>query len=149
MLTRQWLAICLILSFVLVGNSRADETAIAGDAGVDKQALSAPVWLDSYSEAMRKAKAEKKMLLIHFFRPGDQRRQEAPDAADSVVNIERCFSQRSVCESLGGFVLAKLPLDASITTGGKPQKLLDNPAFVELHKGPGIAVIDLAHEDAE
>jgi len=122
---------------------------IASDAGTDKQTLSAPVWLDSYSEAMRQAKAEKKMMLIHFFRPADQRRQEAPDAADSVINVERCFSKRSVVETLGGFVLVKLPLDTSITVAGRPQKLLDNAAFVELHKGAGIAVIDLAHEDAD
>jgi len=107
------------------------------------------VWIENYSEAMREAKADKKLMLIHFYRPSDQRRQEAPDAADSVVNIEKQFNRPSVRESLDRFVLTKLPLDATITTGGKTQRVLSHAAFAEMHGSPGIAVIDFAHEDQE
>jgi len=129
----------------------ADEgDAAPADASAPPQAAaSSPVWLDSYSEAMKQAKADKKLMLIHFYRPSDQRRQEAPDAADSVVNIEKQFNRPSIRESLDRFVLIKLPLDSSITTGGKSQRVLSHQAFTEMRGGPGIAVIDFAHEDQE
>jgi hypothetical protein len=98
---------------------------------------------------MRQAKADKKLMLIHFYRPSDQRRQEASDAADSVVNVEKQFNRPSIRESLDRFILAKLTLDTTITSGGKTQRVLSHQAFAEMHGGPGIAVIDFAHEGEE
>jgi hypothetical protein len=43
----------------------------------------------------------------------------------------------------------KLPIDAELTVKGKTQRLLDHAAFSELHKGPGIAVIDLVDKNSE
>jgi len=151
MLIRLWLAALAILFVCSTRTLVADEGQDAApEAGQKAQSASpAPVWLDNYSDAMRQAKADKKLMLIHFYRPSDQRRQEAPDAADSVVNIEKQFNRSSIRESLDGFVLTKLPLDASITTGGKSQRVLSHAAFTEMHGGPGIAVIDFAHEDQE
>jgi hypothetical protein len=108
-----------------------------------------PTWLEDYSQAMAQAKAEKKLMLIHFFRPSDQQRSEAQAAGDSVVNVEKAFNQPSIREKLSGYVLAKLPIDSQITVKGQTIRLLDHGAFSELHKGPGLAVIDLAHEQAE
>ncbi len=64
-------------------------------------------------------------------------------------NIERAFSTPEIREKLGDFVLAKLPIDTTITAQRKPLKVLDHAAFSELHKGPGIAVIDFAHKNTE
>jgi hypothetical protein len=70
-------------------------------------------------------------------------------AGDSVVNIENAFEQPAVRENLDSFVLVKLPIDSQINAKGKSIRLLEHGAFSELHKGPGIAVIDLAHENTE
>jgi hypothetical protein len=151
MLTRLWLAVGAILFVCSTHSLFADEGSdVASNAGQKTVSASpAPVWIESYSEAMKQAKADKKMMLIHFYRPSDQRRQEAPDAADSVVNIEKQFNRPSIREALDRFVLTKLPVDATITTGGKVQRALSHQAFAEMHGGPGIAVIDFAHEDEE
>jgi len=98
---------------------------------------------------MDQAKAEKKLMLIHFYRPSDQKRSEAANAGDSVVNVEKAFNQPAIREKLSGMVLTKLPIDAQITVKGQTIRLLDHGAFSELHKGPGLAVIDLAHEKTE
>src|SRR5262245_7456827 len=150
MLTRLWLAVGAILFVCSTHRLLADEgDAAPAKTSAPQAAASSGVWLESYSDAMRQAKADKKLMLIHFFRPSDQRRQEAPDAADSVVNIEKQFNRPSIRESLDRFVLTKLPVDATITTGGKSQRVLSHQAFAEMKGGPGIAVIDFAHEDEE
>src|SRR6266496_3846341 len=98
MLTRLWLAIVAILFACSTHILLADEgEAAASEAGQKAQSASpAPEWLDNYSDAMRQAKADKKLMLIHFYRPSDKRRQEAADAADSVVNIEKQFNRPSI-----------------------------------------------------
>ncbi len=88
-------------------------------------------------------------MLIHFFCAADQQRNEAAEAGDSVVNIEKALEQSSIREKMGDYVLTKLPIDAQITVKGETVRLLDHGAFSELHKRPGIAVIDLAHENTE
>src|SRR4029079_4120985 len=57
-----------------------------------------PEWLDDYVDAMDRAKAEGKLMLIHFYRSSDQRRKEAGKAADSVENIERAFATPEIQE---------------------------------------------------
>jgi hypothetical protein len=106
-------------------------------------------WVEDYNQAMKQAVDEKRLMLVHFYRPSDQRRTEAADAGDSVVNIESALNQRGLCEKLAGYVLTKLPLDAQANSKGEKVRLLDHGAFSELHKGPGLAVIDLAHEGTE
>jgi hypothetical protein len=121
---------------------------VADAALLDSQSAN-PEWLNDYVDAMDRAKAEGKLMLIHFYRSSDQRRKEAGQAADSVANIERAFSTPEIGEKLGEFVLVKLPIDTTITVQRKPLKVLDHAAFSELHKGPGIAVIDFAHKNTE
>ena len=120
----------------------ADE--VAGD-----ERDGAAVWLIDYSQAMKQAKSEKKLMLVHFYRASDQKRREAAEAIDSVVNIEEAFDHLAARHKLDDFVLTKLPLDATTTIDGKSLRILDHGAFSELQKGPGIAVIDLAHEGTE
>lgn len=107
------------------------------------------VWLDGYKEAMKQGEREHKLMLIHFFRPEDQRRAEAAEAADSVANIEKNFEQDGVREKLDKFVLTKLPVNTSINVHGEEVRLLSHKAYAELRNGPGIAVIDFAHPEAE
>lgn len=107
------------------------------------------VWLDSYKEAMKQAEAEHKLMLIHFFRPEDQKRAEASTAADSIANIEKSLEQDGVREKLDRYVLAKLPVESYVNVKGEQIRLLSHKAFAELRNGPGIAVIDFAHPEAD
>jgi hypothetical protein len=125
------------------------QSAAADAAQPAEPALLPLVWQDNYTEAMDQAKAENKMMLVHFFRPRDQRRTEAAEAADSVVNVEKTLEKPELREKLNHFVLVKLPLQTEITLKGKTTKLLDHASFAELHKGPGIAVIDLVDPKTE
>jgi hypothetical protein len=126
--------------------STTESATMASESSPAPQSL---VWMDDYSQAMKQAKEEKKLMLIHFYRPSDQQRAEASAAGDSVVNIEQALNQPAVREKLDGFVLTKLPIDSQISVKNKIIRLLDHAAFSELHKGPGIAIIDLAHENTE
>lgn len=137
MIARSSFALCALLcSLALVQFAKADEPSL--------------VWSDDYTAAMEQAKAEKKLMLIHFYRAADQSRKEAASAADSVANVERAFEEPGIREKVAQrFVLVKLPVDAGITSKGQPVKLLEHGAFSELHKGPGVAVIDMAHEKAD
>jgi hypothetical protein len=108
------------------------------------------VWSNNYIKTMAQAKAEKKLMLVHFYRASDQTRKEAAEAGDSVANVERALEEPGVREKLAErFVLAKLPIDAEITAKGENLRLLNHGAFSELHKGPGVAIIDFAHEGAD
>jgi hypothetical protein len=121
----------------------------AGEAAPIAETAATVEWMDDYVAAMDKARAENKLMLIHFFRASDQRRKEAGQAADSVANVEQAFSTPEIQPKLGDYVLVKLPIDTAITYQRKPLKVLDHAAFSELHKGPGIAVIDFAHPNAD
>ena len=91
----------------------------AADAALLDSPSEKPEWLDDYVDAMDRAKAEGKLMLIHFYRSSDQRRKEAGQAADSVANIERAFSTPAIGEKLGDFVLVKLPIDTAISVQRK------------------------------
>ena len=129
--------------------SKSVETDSASSVGATADSSAAPEWLDSYVSAMDQAKAENKLMLVHFYRATDQLRKEAGEAADSVTNIERAFVTPEIQGKLGDYVLVKLPIDCQITCQHKPLRVLEHAAFAELHKGPGIAVIDFAHKDTE
>lgn len=105
-------------------------------------------WLDNYRAATDQAKSEHKHVLVHFYRAADQSKKNAPNAIDSVANIERTFSEPGIRERLDSYVLVKLPVETEIKVEGKSVKLLSHEAFSELRTGPGIAVIDYAHEKA-
>ena len=169
------LTICLIASRSIAadGNKHGPETAQPGaDAAVSSavgkeqksssveaessrktgpaiEPPAAPEWLDSYVSAMDQARAENKLMLVHFYRATDQLRKEAGQAADSVTNIERAFASPEIQGKLDNYVLVKLPIDAQIACQHKQLRVLEHAAFAELHKGPGIAVIDFAHKDTE
>ena len=88
-------------------------------------------------------------MLIHFFRPEDQRRAEAAEAADSVANIEKALQEAGIRDKLDQYVLAKLPVESRINVKGESLRLLSHKAFAELRNGPGIAVVDFAHPEAD
>jgi hypothetical protein len=144
--------ITMVGLFLVVAASRFFVPNLVNAAEEKPQPHAAPKplhWLDDYRDATAQAKAEKKQLLIHFYRASDQTRKEAPSAVDSVANVERGLQEPGIREILDRYVLAKLPVETEIRIKGESVRLLNHGAFSELRKGPGVAVVDFAHEGKE
>jgi hypothetical protein len=77
------------------------------------------------------------MLLIVFQAPEDDSARQAFEK-HSLANPE-------VQKRQGRYVLAKLPLDASIRINGQQVRLLDHPSFAEMQRRQGVAVLDFAN----
>lgn len=98
------------------------------------------VWQTNYAAALAQARREQKMLLVYFRSAG----------ADALRDqFENSLRDRRLYEPLSKVVLVFLPLNAASTEGGKLTALIAHPAFEELHNGPGLAMIDLAHPDKD
>lgn len=95
-------------------------------------------WYEDYSVAYKDAQQQKKQLLIVFHN------EQLAEFEKSALNDDRNVGL------LKNVVRVKVPLDASIVTAdGKtdqPQRLLDLPAFSQMYKKPGFALIDLTDE---
>jgi hypothetical protein len=99
-------------------------------------------WYTDYGQAMEAAIEQQRMLFIFFFDP------QKPDA-------HRAFEEQSLADPRNrevlarDYVAARLPIDTTITSGGKPTELLKHPAYAEMLGRSGVAVLDFAHPEAE
>ncbi len=104
-------------------------------------------WEADYDAAYRLARKEKKLLFIYFREAPAARTvsdgEQAPDPVEATVTDPDMQSR------LDDFVFARLPMDATSSAEEKPVVLIEHDAFSELRGGPGIAIIDLAHPDAD
>ena len=95
-------------------------------------------WHDNYTDAYQQAKTEKKQLLIVF------------SNADLKGFEQTALNDEKVQPLLNKVVRVKLPLDAEVPAAegsdAKAEKLLDQPAFGQMYKKPGFAVIDLTDD---
>jgi len=97
-------------------------------------------WHDDYSAAYQAAKTEQKQLFIVF---------KNADMADFEKTALR---NEKLLPLLNKLVRVMLPLDAAVqvpaTEGAEPksEKLLDQPAFAQMYKKPGFAIVDLTDE---
>jgi hypothetical protein len=95
-----------------------------------------PVWQSNYARAAAQARREQKMLLVYFRALGsDPIRDE----------FELSLGDPRLYAPLSRVVMVYVPVDAQSAEGAEPGPLLSHPAFEELHGGPGVALIDLAH----
>jgi hypothetical protein len=96
-------------------------------------------WYTDYSTARCEARRDKKMLVVHFL----------PDANTTAQReLERWISRSSaIREQLGGYVLLRLPLDATTNGRRRGDCVLDEPTFEHLGRRPGIAILDFQHTD--
>ncbi|MBN1912154.1 MAG: hypothetical protein JW818_20710 [Pirellulales bacterium] len=92
-------------------------------------------WMSDYAEAMSRAEKQGKMLLVVF---------TGQDAACPARAMQdRLQADPALGKRLAeDYVCLSLPADAQIHVGGQPVKVLDHPAFTELDKSPGMAVLD-------
>jgi hypothetical protein len=97
-----------------------------------------PLWHDRYDVAWKQAEQQQRMMLIQFTAEKPTRIQQ---------DLEKLIASDTKLQAkLANFVLAKLPLDATVVIGGQTQSVIGHPAFAEMHGYPGLAIIDLAHE---
>ncbi len=100
----------------------------------DAAAKPQPVWHDSYSEARKEAEQSGRYLCIVF---DDPQQQEAGDTMCRQLTSHPDFSQLSE-----KFVLARLPKNTVVQSGGKSTLLLKHGAFTEMRGKPGISILD-------
>ncbi len=112
-------------------------------AGQSGDAEAAPlVWHSDYGEAWNQAQAEHKMLLLRFV-AGPQ-----PSAAQRGLD-DYLSEHPEVVHQMNDLVLLRLPINATVRTDGAPVRLLQHGAFEDMRGNEGLAIIDLAHENAE
>ena len=98
-------------------------------------------WSEDYHQALDAAKEERKFALIWFY---DTR------AASTTERFEReVWSQPEIVRALAEYYVAvRLPTDAEVTIGESQVTLLAHPAFAEMQRSPGIAVLDMTDESS-
>jgi len=99
-------------------------------------------WHDDYRQAMSAAVEQQRSMFILFCEPGSHATQQA-------FERQALADPKSREKLIRELVLLKLPSNAVITSGGKPLELLKHAAFAEMVGHPGMAIIDLAHPQAE
>lgn len=96
-------------------------------------------WASDYAQAAATATQKRQMLLILFRTPADcplSDRFEKQTLADAQIRLR-----------LAHMVCVKLPLDTTIAEGDRQVVLVEHPAFAEMHRTPGLAIVDYAHSD--
>ncbi len=98
-------------------------------------------WHTDYGKATETAESGKKMLLVYFQDQGNK---------DLVKEFDTgALSDPEIVARLDNYICVKLPLDATITSGGKPVCLLQHGSMAEMLGKPGLAIIDYAHPDTD
>ena len=129
--------------FASIGGTPQPQKGVASKVPAQKKSAAQaaplaemPAWLNDYADALEKAKAGQKMLLVHFCQPNNT----------NCAAIERSLTNPRVRHRVQNYVLARVGTDATISQEGQKVRLLEHSSFSELHGGPGLAVIDLAHK---
>jgi hypothetical protein len=98
-------------------------------------------WLSDYRAAMDEARAENKMVLVWF-------QAAAESSVDHAFEAE-VLNQPRINQRLGNsFVAVRVPVDGSVIVGHELIELLAHPAFAELHRRPGLAIVDLTDDQS-
>lgn len=97
-----------------------------------------PRWLTDYGRAYAEAERMGKMLLIYFHDNGSS----SPCSRFE----QQTLGDAKVIEKLADYVCLRLPVNATIISGGKQIELLKQTSFSEMLGRPGIAVVDLANK---
>lgn len=98
-------------------------------------------WNTDYAQAYCEAQKQGKMLVVDFYRVG--RRSLGRRYASEVLCDPR------VCEKLGAYVLARLPLRARFQTDSQTMRVLEHPAFAEMLDSEGVAILDFTDAKSE
>jgi hypothetical protein len=91
-------------------------------------------WHEDYSEAIRTAERERRMLFVYF-------RNDDRDAEQEQFERDALSSVR-VRRRLGCFVLARLSRRTTVQVEGQPVELLKHASFSTMYGRQGIAIVD-------
>ena len=92
-------------------------------------------WQNDYRAALRNAKAQRKYLLVVFYR----------DPAKDLRQLQLAVLADPLRQLLDRYVPCQLSTETRVVIDGRELRLLDHAAFEELGGGPGLAIIDFAH----
>ncbi|MCC9609686.1 thioredoxin family protein [Blastopirellula sp. JC732] len=123
MLKRTLLAIVTLLAISLTQSAYADS----------------PYWYDDYSTAVRTAINENRMLLI-YFRAEDEKKHE---------EFQRVMADPKVAQLLDNYILAELPVNATVGNEDEKAKLLSHGAFQHMYGKSGVAIVDYVDSSDE
>ncbi len=138
-----WLLVgicCGICTAGEAGGNGAKAGAEAGARTVQGASGDEIAWGSDYAVAMESARRRATMMVVAF---GDS----ASDAWKPFASVVE--EDPLVRRKLRHAVCVRLPVDASIQSGGKPVVLLEHPAFAGLSGRPGIAILDFVISQAE
>ncbi|MBN2578514.1 MAG: thioredoxin family protein [Pirellulales bacterium] len=98
-------------------------------------------WRTNYGEAYAAAKREGKMLLIYFYRDGEDAecRRFQKETLDAPL----------LQQKLQAYVCVKTPVEEEIVVEGRTMRRIDHSAFQEMLGRPGIAIVDLKSKDPQ
>jgi hypothetical protein len=91
-------------------------------------------WHSDYFQAAAAARAQHKLLFIHFYAPGHEAACEAFDREIQLYLTAVHVRHR--------YVWLRLSTDSQVSVEGRSFPILHHPAFAEMHGRPGIAMID-------
>jgi hypothetical protein len=111
-------------------------SAVAGEGGI--------AWSSGYHEALDQAETTSKLALLWFF---EESFAENSSGANERFEVEQLQDQEIVAKLAENFTAVKLSTSATIESGGRVLKLLDHPAFAELARSPGLAIIDMSEPE--
>jgi len=125
-------AFVLLMTPALVAElPRSD--SIASQTAVD--------WHDEYHGGLDDAQCQRKLALVWFYPAATADHSNSPSDA--------LFTRPSIAAAINArYVPIKLPTTAMIPSAGEKTVLLDHPAFAELHRSPGLAIIDMSDEQS-
>lgn len=91
-------------------------------------------WRTDYAAVMADAENARGMMVVYF-----------DDRSDPCIRFEQeASSNMGIAARLTATCCVRLPMDAEISVGGQPIRLIDHPAFTPLKGGPGLAILDFA-----
>jgi len=130
--------------FVWPAQGPAATGGTSGTSGTPKAPCQLPAkvsWQTDYRHAMDVAAQRRTLLVVLFVPPkGDP----TPARFESEV-----LTSAEVSSKMRDFVAVRLAIDARIADGGHEVELLKHPAFGGMAGRPGLAIIDLVHEDPD
>jgi hypothetical protein len=98
------------------------------------------IWQSDYFAAYETARNDGKSLLVWF--PPDQ-------LQDADEKFEQSLADERFASALQSLVCVKVPQSTKVEIKGQPVWLLGHPAFGELLKMPGLAMVDLRDKASE
>jgi hypothetical protein len=96
-------------------------------------------WQTDYATAMEVAKEQKKLMLIFFFDPANERSTQFEQDVLGSADVRKRLCAEYIC--------LRLAVDAKIQSGEEEITLIKHTAYKEMLGQPGIAVVDFAHPD--